>query len=117
MSGNSNQGKSGELNLLGTLETQPAAQKTSNQRSKAMSESPAALRQELLDQIPPLMKEAAYALGLILDRTQMIEEVDAKMEGREQRFVHLEYGFDVSDIRIALGPPLSECVWSPDAPF
>ncbi len=73
-----------------------------------MSESPAELRQELLDQIPPLKKEAAYALGLILDRAQMIEEIDAEMEGREERFVHLEYGFDVSDIRIAHGPPLNE---------
>ena len=79
-----------------------------------MSESPAPLRQELSDQIPPLMDQAAYALGLILDRAQMIEEVDAKMEGREERFVHLEYGFDVSDIRVAYGPPHSECVWSSD---
>ena len=60
-----------------------------------MSESPAALRQELSDQIPPLMDQAAYALGLILDRYQWIEEVDAKMEGREERFVHLEFGFDL----------------------
>ncbi len=76
-----------------------------------MSESPAALRQELSDQIPPLLDEAAHALGLILDRAQMIEEIDAEMEGREERFVQLEYGFDVSDIRVAHGPPLSE-VWA-----
>jgi len=75
-----------------------------------MAES-AERRQKLLDQIPPLKKEAAYALGLILDHAEMIEEIDAKMEGREQRFVHLEYGFDVSDIGIAYGPPLSE-VWA-----
>ena len=76
-----------------------------------MSESPAELRQKLLDQIPPLEKEAAYALGLILDRAQMIEEIDAESEGREERFVQLEFGFDVSDIRIAHGPPLNE-VWA-----
>ncbi len=80
-----------------------------------MSESPAEQRQELLDQIPPLKKEAAYALGLILDRAQMIEEIDAQLEGREERFVHLEYGFDVSDIGIAYGPPLSE-VWASTRP-
>ena len=68
-----------------------------------MSGSPAELRQELSDQIPPLKKEAAHLLGLILDRAQMIEDVDAKMEGREERFVHLEFGFDVSDIRVAYG--------------
>lgn len=73
-----------------------------------MSESPAELRQELLDEIPPLKKEAAYALGLILDRYQWIEEIDAQLEGREERLVHLEYGFDISDIRVAYGPPLSE---------
>ena len=62
-----------------------------------MSESPAEQRQELLDQIPPLKKEAAYALGLILDRSQMIEEIDAEMEGREERFVQLEFGYKVAE--------------------
>ncbi len=73
-----------------------------------MSGSPAELRQELLDQIPPLRKEAAYALGLILDRYQWIEEIDAQLEGREERSVHLEYGSEVPNIGIAYGPPLSE---------
>ena len=73
--------------------------------------APAELRQELLGQIPTLMNEAAYALGLTVDRTEMIEEIDAKMEEREERFVYLEFGKDVSDIRIMYGPPLSE-VWA-----
>jgi hypothetical protein len=57
------------------------------------------------------MNEAAYALGLIVDRAELIEEIDAKIEEREERFVYLEFGKDVSDIRIMYGPPLSE-VWA-----
>jgi hypothetical protein len=70
--------------------------------------APAELRQELLGQIPNLMNEAAYALGLIVDRAELIEEIDAKIEEREERFVYLEFGKDVSDIRIAYGPYVGE---------